>query len=348
MDGTRQNYRRDVMKRIMVTGASGLMGAHVVKHILATTDYNSIVLPVTYKHRGIQDRINYILEGSSTALSRVKIVPVDLAQPMSPVTYAKFGKIDYVINCASESHVNRSIENPAPFILNNVSLMCNMLDWARETGVEKFLHISTDEVYGPGSKHRTNKEWKDLHLPSNPYAASKAAQEDIALSYWRTYGVPIGIVNSMNIIGETQDSEKYMAMIMKKIYNNEKVIVHFNKGDIGSRYYLHARSLASGLMHILEQDFPKYGEADLPLRMHIAGEKKLNNLELAKLVADAAGKTLNYDLVDPNIERPGHDMHYALSGDNLAKSGWTHPMPIEESIDRVVKWTYQHPEWLDI
>ncbi len=201
----------------MVTGASGLMGAHVVKHILATTDYNSIVLPVTYKHRGIQDRINYILEGSPMALSRVKIVPVDLAQPMSPVTYAKFGKVDYVINCASESHVNRSIENPTPFILNNVSLMCNMLDWARETGVEKFLHISTDEVYGPGSKHRTNKEWKDLHLPSNPYAASKAAQEDIALSYWRTYGVPIGIVNSMNIIGETQDSEKYMAMVMKKI-----------------------------------------------------------------------------------------------------------------------------------
>jgi dTDP-glucose 4,6-dehydratase len=90
-----------------------------------------------------------------------------------------------------------------------------MLDWAREVGVEKFLHVSTDEVYGPGSKYRTNKEWKDLHLPSNPYAASKAAQEDIALAYWRTYGVPIGIVNSMNIIGETQDSEKYMAMLMK-------------------------------------------------------------------------------------------------------------------------------------
>lgn len=332
----------------MITGASGLMGAHVVRHILKTTDYNTIVLPVTYKHRGIQDRINYILEGSPLAFSRVKIVPVDLAQPLSPVTYAKFGEIDYVINCASESHVNRSIENPTPFILNNVSLMCNMLDWAREVGVEKFLHISTDEVYGPGSKHRTNKEWKDLHLPSNPYAASKAAQEDIALSYWRTYGIPIGIVNSMNIIGETQDSEKYMAMLIKKIYNNEKVTVHSNGGEIGSRYYLHARSLASGLMHILGQEFPKYGEADLPLRMHIAGEKKLDNLELAQLVASSANKKLNYELVNPNMERPGHDMHYALSGENLAKSGWRHPMPIEESINNVVRWTYNNPQWLDI
>lgn len=332
----------------MVTGASGLMGAHVVRHILKTTDYSGIVLPVTYKHRGIQDRISYLLEGNVDALSRVNIVPVDLAQPLSPVTYAKFGKIDHVINCASESHVNRSIENPTPFILNNVSLMCNMLDWARETGVEKFLHISTDEVYGPGSKHRTNKEWKDLHLPSNPYAASKAAQEDIALSYWRTYGIPIAIVNSMNIIGETQDSEKYMALVMKKIYNNEKVTVHSNGGEIGSRYYLHARSLASGLMHILDQDFPKYGEADLPLRMHIAGEKKLNNLELAQLVAKAAGRQLNYELIDPNTERPGHDMHYALSGENLANSGWKHPVAIEESISSVVKWTYEHPEWLDI
>ena len=336
------------MKRMMVTGASGLMGVHVVRHILKTTDCNSIVLPVSYKHRGIQDRLTYLFNSSPDAMRRVKLVGIDLAQPMSPVTYAEFGKVDYVINCASESHVNRSIESPAPFIINNVSLMCNMLDWARHIEVEKFLHISTDEVYGPGSKHRTNKEWKDLHLPSNPYAASKAAQEDIALSYWRTYGVPVGIVNSMNIIGETQDSEKYMAMIMKKIYKNEKVVVHFNKGDIGSRYYLHARSLASGLMHILEQDFPKYGEADLPLRMHIAGEKRLNNLELAQLVADAAGKQLNYDLVDPNTERPGHDMHYALSGDNLAKSGWTHPMAIEESIDRVVRWTYNNPQWLDI
>ena len=332
----------------MVTGASGLMGAHVVRHILKTTDCNSIVIPITYKHRGVQDRINYLLEGIPMALSRVKIVPVDLAQPLSPVTYDKFGKVDYVINCASESHVNRSIENPTPFILNNVSLMCNMLDWARETEVEKFLHISTDEVYGPGSKHRTNKEWKDLHLPSNPYAASKAAQEDIALSYWRTYGVPIGIVNSMNIIGETQDSEKYMALIMKKIYNNEKVTVHSNRGEIGSRYYLHARSLSSGLMHILEQEFPKYGESDLPLRMHIAGEKKLDNLELAHLVAKAAGKKLNYELVDPNTERPGHDMHYALSGENLANSGWKHPVQIEESIKNVVNWTFNHPEWLKI
>jgi dTDP-D-glucose 4,6-dehydratase len=82
--------------------------------------------------------------------------------------------------------------------------------------------------------------------------------------------------------------------------------------------------------------------------MHIAGEKKLNNLELAKIVADAAGKILNYDLVDPNIERPGHDMHYALSGDSLAESGWKHPMPIEESINNVVRWTFNNPEWLDI
>ena len=336
------------MKRILVTGASGLMGAHVVKHILKTTDCNEIVLPVSYKYHGMQDRINYILSGIPMALTRIKLIPCDLAQPLTPVMYKKIGKIDYVINCASESHVNRSIENPGPFIINNVSLMCNMLDWAKDTGVEKFLHISTDEVYGPGSKHRTNEEWKDLHLPSNPYAASKAAQEDIALAYWRTYGVPVGIVNSMNIIGETQDSEKYMALVMKKIYNNEKVYVHSNGGEIGSRYYLHARSLADGLMHILNQDFPKYGESDLPLRMHIAGEKKLNNLEMAQLIAKSAGKVLNYELINPNTIRPGHDMHYALGGENLAKTGWKHPEPIEESIKNVVEWTFNNPEWLAI
>lgn len=336
------------MNRIMVTGASGLMGMHVVKHILKNTDYDEIVLPVSYKYRGIQDRIMHIFETEPSASLRVKTIHVDLAESMSDVTFKKFGKVNHVINCASESHVNRSIENPTPFIINNVSLMCNILDWARKTEVEKFLHISTDEVYGPSSPRRKNIEWEDLHLPSNPYAASKAAQEDIAFSYWRTYGMPIAIVNSMNIIGETQDSEKYMAMVMKKIYKNEKVTVHFNSGVIGSRYYLHARSLASGLLHILNQDFPKYGESEFPLRMHIAGEKQLDNLEMAQLIAKSAGKVLNYDLVDPNTIRPGHDMHYALAGENLAKSGWKHPMPIEESIDRVVKWTFNNPEWLSI
>jgi dTDP-glucose 4,6-dehydratase len=82
--------------------------------------------------------------------------------------------------------------------------------------------------------------------------------------------------------------------------------------------------------------------------MHIAGEKKLDNLELAHLVAKSAGRALNYDLVDPNTERPGHDMHYALSGENLASSGWKHPMEIEESIEKVVKWTFNNPQWLDI
>jgi dTDP-glucose 4,6-dehydratase len=332
-------------KRVLLTGASGLMGAHVLRHILINTDWE-VVCPVTFKHRGIQNRITYSTNGIDNNFIRTKIINCDLSMPISKITYNEFGNIDYVINAASESHVNRSIESPASFIINNVSLMCNILDWSKDVGVEKFLHISTDEVYGPGSKYRTNKEWKDLHLPSNPYAASKAAQEDIALAYWRTYGVPIGIVNSMNIIGETQDSEKYMAMLIKKIYNKEKVFVHYYNGKIGSRYYLHARSLASGLLHILNQNFPKYEEDNLPLRMHIAGEKRINNLQLAKMVSAFSGIDLDYELVNPNLERPGHDMHYALSGENLANSGWLHPMKIEDSIEKVVKWTLENKEWI--
>lgn len=332
-------------KRVLLTGASGLMGAHILRHILINTDWE-IVCPVTFRHRGIQNRITYATNGIDNNFIRTRVINCDLSMPISKITYNQFGNIDYVINAASESHVNRSIENPTPFIINNVSLMCHVLDWSKDIGVEKFLHISTDEVYGPGSKYRTNKEWKDLHLPSNPYAASKAAQEDIALAYWRTYGVPIGIVNSMNIIGETQDSEKYMALLIKKIVNGETVSIHNFNGEVGSRYYLHARSLSSGLLHILKQNFPKYGEEGLPLRMHISGEKRLDNLELAKMVADSAGMELKYELVDPNIERPGHDMHYALAGENLAKSGWSHPMKIEDSIEKVVRWTLNNKEWI--
>ena len=145
--------------------------------------------------------------------------------------------------------------------------------------------VSTDEVYGPAEEGYEHKEWVDLHLPSNPYAASKAAQEDICFAYWRTYGLPIAITNTMNIIGETQDSEKYVPMIIKKIFNNETVTVHGNPktGEIGSRYFLHARNQADGILHVLSQNFPKYGEAPVPEKWNIVGKDELTNLEICLL-----------------------------------------------------------------
>jgi dTDP-glucose 4,6-dehydratase len=257
------------------------------------------------------------------------------------------GKIDYIVNMASESHVDRSIDDPRDFIENNESLVLTMLEYARANKVEKFLQVSTDEVYGPASRDHDHAEGEP-HKPSNPYSASKAAQEDICFSYWRTYDMPIIITNTMNIIGELQDSEKYIPKVISQIMKGETVTVHASTaGEIGSRYYLHARNQADALMFILQNlKAQSYLEDGNISHYHVVGEKELNNLEVAQLIAKYAGKELKYELVDFHSSRPGHDLRYALDGQRLKDAGWTPPVPLEESLQRTVEWTLEHPEWL--
>ena len=337
------------MKRLLLTGASGFVGSHVLRHILINTDWE-VVCPVTFRHKGLPDRIINSVKGLDDSFVRTKIIRCDLVYPISKLTGNEFGKINFVLNAASESHVDRSIDFPADFIQNNVMLMCNLLDWAiRHDTLEKFIHVSTDEVYGPALEGHKHKEWEDIHLPSNPYAASKSAQESIAFSYWRTFGLPLAITNTMNIIGEMQDPEKFVPMIMKKIYNSEVVGIHGTlDGKIGSRFYIHARNQADGLLHVLNQKFLNYGESNKPLKFNIVGEKETNNLELAKLVANFMGKPLNYEIVDFHSSRPGHDLRYALDGEKMAESGWVAPEQFEKSLEATIKWTLKNPEWLTI
>ena len=336
-------------KRVLLTGASGFMGSHVLRHLVLNTDW-FIVCPTTFVHKGLQDRIRVALDDIPDAYNRVKIIRCDFTSPISPITSREFGNIDYVVNIASESHVDRSIEEPANFIVNNVSLVSHILDWARFSNIEKFLQISTDEVYGPAPEGYAHIEWEDQHLPSNPYSASKAAQEDICFAFWRTYGIPMVITNTMNIIGETQDPEKYMPMTIRNIMNDNKVLIHGSSDkELGSRFYLHARNQADALLYILNNvEFPTYGDIKKPERFHIAGDREVNNLEMAQMIASAMGKKLDYDIVDFHSTRPGHDLRYALNDSKIASIGWTAPISLEESIDRTVSWTMKHPEWLII
>ncbi|UDL16818.1 UDP-glucose dehydrogenase [Arthrobacter phage Atuin] len=350
-------------KRILLTGASGFVGSHVLRHILTTTDWE-VVCPVTFRHKGLSDRLVTAMEDQDQ--SRVTIVQTDLTAPISKVTAHKFGEINYILNVASESHVDRSIEEPAQFIQSNVALITNILDYARTLdNLEVFLQVSTDEVYGPAKPGEAHREWIDNIKPSNPYSASKAAQEAVAYSYWRTYDIPLIISNTMNIIGETQDPEKFFPKTLLNVLKGTEMTIHASaEGEIGSRYYLHARNQADGLLYLInhavllmswpivdeesgETESLRYSQGGtVPPRFHIVGEREVDNLEMAQLIAQAAGKELKYKLEDFHSSRPGHDLRYALDGTKIANIGWTAPVPLETSIKSTVDWTLSHPEWL--
>lgn len=352
------------MSHLILTGASGFVGSHVLRHVLTETDW-TIGCPVSFRHKGLPARITSALGEHPEWWNRVEIVHCDLSAPVDRLTFNSLGgeRCDYLLNVASESHVDRSISDPVPFVTNNVSLVLNVLEAARQMpNLKALIQISTDEVYGPAPQGHAHAEWEPV-VPSNPYAASKAAQEAIAVSYWRTYGVPLIITNTMNIIGETQDAEKFIPMVIKKALSGEKMLIHASpEGTPGSRFYLHARNQADALLYLLkaiDRWGPLYSASDgvheslrwspgvdRPLKYHVVGEREVDNLTMARMVAEFAGKELNYELVDFHSSRPGHDLRYAMDGARMEALGWKPPVLLEDSLKRTVEWTLAHPEWL--
>ena len=271
---------------------------------------------------------------------RVTVITHDLTSPLTGDVKELIGKPDVIVNIASESHVDRSITDPAEFVENNTKLILNMLEYAREVQPEMFLQFSTDEVYGQAPLGLNHKEWSPI-IPSNPYSASKAAQEAIAISYWRTFSVPVIITNTMNVFGERQDKEKYVPLCVDKINKGETISIHsYPDGKTaGSRFYIHGRNVADAVLFILENVKPTmYPDHELPERFNIVGEIEIDNLTLAQMIADLLDKPLKYEMVNFHSSRPGHDCRYALDGDKLAKYGWEPNVSFEKSLERTINF----------
>lgn len=346
----------DAKKRVLLTGASGAIGAHVIAHFLTKTDWDIVALDSFHKeHKGYFDRISTVVSEyektiEHSAAGRVKIFSHDLTAPFTSREIEEIGDIDYVVNLASRSDVQNSIDDPLSFIRNNTELMLNMLEYARVAMPRVFLHFSTDEVYGPAPKDSGgHKEWDPI-LPSNPYSASKAMQEALAIAWWRCYGVPLIITNTMNNFGEMQAPSKFPAMIQKKIEAGEVIDIHAaNEENIGSRYYIHSRNSADAILFILKNIQPQMhgaGEIDRPVRLNIVGDKQVNNAELIQVIAGLMGKEAKTRIVNFHDHNPGHDLHYGLNGEALAALGWHSPVSFEESMKQTIEWQQANPEWM--
>lgn len=248
-----------VMDKILVTGADGFLGGHLIKS----------------------------LDGE---------------------VYAKIPdhKVDYIINLASISSVEESIKEPRWVIKNNIQAMLDVLEYARTYPPKLLLHMSTVESVEP----------------RNPYAASKAAQEAMAIAYQSTYGLNISIAMSHNIIGLGQTG-RFIPTLIDKINRGETVDIYTEKSMMGFRTYNPVANVVDGLMHILNLP-PSY--------YHIDSGKILSNLEMAQKVAKLLGKKLKYKLVEGRELRPGYSLKLVSDGVSLTKTGWKPPQTLDEGM----------------
>jgi len=335
-------------KRVLVTGIGGSIGCHFLCHIMHKTDWEVIGLD-SFRHKGLTDRVAEVLKAHEHWRQRLTIYSHDLSVPFSPMLISKMGRLDYMINLASLSDVHASIKDPAPFIQSNVQLQITMVELARIMQPEIFLQISTDEVYGPTDGSYFHEEW-DAIVPSNPYSASKASQEAISIAYWRTYGLPLIIVNLMNNFGEMQNPAKFPAIVQRKVRAGEPITIHGNRLNVGSRYYIHSRNSADAVLFIMHHVKPylhRDGTVDRPERFNIVGDRKIANDELAHFIAGIIGKPAHLVYEDAKVTRPGHDAHYGLDPTKLYNLGWRPPVSLEDSMAETVRWYEEHPQWLE-
>jgi len=334
-------------KRCLITGGVGSIGVHIIAHILKNTDWEVICLD-SYRHRGYHDRIREIIKEHSDWNERIKEYQHDLVCSISPELQTTIGQVDYILHLAAISDVFFSVENPVYIIQNNINSTLTILEYAKKIKPEIFLYFSTDETMGPVENGKAHKEW-ETHRPSNAYAASKAACEDICYAYWRGYDIPLIITNTMNNFAEMQSSSKFPVIIQNKLEKGEEVEIHGNQEQIGTRYYIHSRNTADALLFIIKQGayHHRIGEIDEPYKYHIVGDRCISNLELAQIIAMLMNKELKYKLVDFHKNNPAHDIHYGLEDNKLKLAGWKTPLSFEESMKNTIEWQQKNSDWIN-
>lgn len=329
---------------VLITGGAGFIGAHLIEGVLKDTNWNIVILD-RLDISGNLERLRDI-DIWEQEKQRVKFIWWDLKSPINDLISREIGKVDYIWHVAASSHVDRSIDDPLSFTMDNVVGTCNILNFARQVkDLKLFINFNTDECFGPAPEGVFYKE-SDRHNPKNPYAATKVGQWALGVAFENCYKTPVINTYTMNVYGERQHPEKFIPMVIRKTLLGQEVVIHANKEktQAGKRHYIHARNVCKALLFLTNRGFGGYEE------FNIVGEKEIDNLALAQFIAKVVGKDLKYTMTDFHSSRPGHDLRYALSGVKLRSAGFTFPKNFEESLEKTVKWYLEekHKKWLNL
>jgi len=318
--------RRIVASRVLVTGGAGFIGSNYVRQALEThPDWHVVVL----------DKLTY--SGSLENLAglpseRLTFVRGDIADPA--VVRKVVQGAQYVLNFAAESHVDRSLQDPRPFVETNVEGTLVLLEESLRAGVRRFLHVSTDEVYGDifGSAHHSLEQ--DPLQPRSPYAATKAAAEHLVMSYHISYGMDTVITRGSNTYGPRQYPEKIIPLFIVNALQDKPLPVYGDGSAV--RDYLHAEDHCTGIEVILHEGAS--GGA-----YNLGAREQVNGVRVAKAILSTLEKPQT--LIAHVPDRPGHDYRYSVDPTAAEKLGWERSFGFEEGLQETVEWYLENSDW---
>jgi dTDP-glucose 4,6-dehydratase len=313
-----------MMRRFLITGGAGFIGSNFIRYILNKHDDVSIVNLDKLTYAGNLDNLKDIESDS-----RYRFVRGDICDEGTVDSLMK--ETDIVVNFAAESHVDRSIGKPDDFIKTDIFGVFVLLEAARKHGIQRFVQISTDEVYG-SIDHGLFRE-TDALMPSSPYAASKAGADRLAFSYYVTYKMPVVIPRSSNNYGPYQYPEKLIPLFVTNAIN-EKVLPIYGDGK-NVRDWLYVIDNCEAVERIMEQG--QDGEV-----YNVGAGNEKTNLEITRFILNELNKPES--LMTFVEDRKGHDRRYALDTSKIKKLGWTTSKPFEKALKETVIW-YKDNRW---
>lgn len=315
---------------MLVTGGAGFIGGNFVQHMVSEyPDYQIFNLDLlTYagdlvKHKEIENADNY------------KFVKMDIADRDAVMNLFETEKFDYVVHFAAESHVDRSITHPEIFVKTNVMGTQALLDAAKAIGLKKFVHVSTDEVYGELDFDPATFFTEDTPLqPNSPYSASKASSDFLVRAYHETFGLPVNITRCSNNYGPYHFPEKLIPLTISRVLNEQKVPVYGDGKNI--RDWLHVKD------HCLAIDLVMHKGVNGEV-YNVGGHNEKTNLEVVQTIIKELGKS--EELIEFVTDRLGHDKRYAIDPTKLEALGWKPTYNFDTGIAQTIQWYLDNKEW---
>ncbi|MGW7022507.1 dTDP-glucose 4,6-dehydratase [Streptomyces decoyicus] len=314
--------------RFLVTGGAGFIGSHYVRTLLSGGYPGYEQTRVT-----VLDKLSYAgnRDNLPAAHPRLDFVQGDICD--LPLLLDLFPGHDAVVHFAAESHVDRSLESAAEFVRTNVGGTQTVLDACLETGIERMVHVSTDEVYGSITDGSWTEEWP--LLPNSPYAASKAGSDLIARSYWRTHGLDLSITRCSNNYGPHQHPEKLIPFFVTNLLEGRPLPLYGDGSNV--REWLHVDDHCRAVHKVLTDGRP--GEI-----YNVGGGNEQTNLDITELLLTLCGE--DHSVIRFVADRKGHDLRYSLDDAKIRNElGYAPAIPFEQGLADTVAWYRDNPDW---